>query len=548
VSNKPTLSYEDTKLIVQQYMAKAADRRPQSMIPRKGRYSANATPVMKPPYNASHLNRFEDTFRNDGVAQRAVIKKAFLIMGKYGRIVLDTTEEYDTEEERRAALEKIQNNSTYQDARRQMQKLHVKENIDFHNNVMAAVIQAKTYGRAALEIIGAAGSEPLITRPDLTLTDRPKTAINYNPDIQVPSDYELSESGLQIPDYKLPEALHLCNSKRLGKVEIEQPSREHPNLRNTWKFLGVHYLDIAATGQPGYANDFLSREQIIYFANKDWHISPGALYYGLSDLETVVDGSEAKRIGKQEDIKEIMKSNWAPYLIIKFLNPSITTQQMQEVIDALQPGLPTATKQDVEATVHQMAGEIDKIPNVIDFLNQETIRDMGVPSFIVGYEQIANYANSQQILLALKEIELEAERTWLSNIIERQWLNRYFYKILGLTQDDEPEAKLKYVFTDVTFETTKDKVSFALMLFNAGLISGEKVLKLADMEDEIDEYKLRYEEQQKQKQLELDLQQRRQDTSEMVARNEVSTTVRKRQAQQQKDDVYDKIKEKLEQI
>jgi hypothetical protein len=498
VSN--TLSYDDTKLIVQQFVNRATGGKPSSMIHRYGRYSPNTVPTQKPPYNTSDLDRFEDTFRSDGVAQRGIIKRVYLVMGKYGKIVMDTTEEYDDEQERKTAIQSIQNNQLYQMARKRMQKLHVKPGIDFHNNVMAAVIQAKVYARSALEII--------------------------------------TEKGIDEP-YQLPIALHVCNSKRLGKVEIET----NPN---TWAFKGVHYLDINQ-GSTGM-NDMLYPEQIMYFANKDWHISPGGLYYGLSDLETIVDGSEAKRIAKQEDVKEIFKSIWAPFLIIKCLNPSITNDQMQEIIDSIQPGLPMATRQDIETKTEQMAGELDKIPEVIDFLNRETIRDLGMPAFITGYEQIANYANSQQILLALKEIELEAERTWLSNIIERQWLNRWFYTILGYTPEDEPEVKLKYEYSDVTFETTLDKVNAALPLYDRKLYSGEKVLKIADAEDEIDEYKLRAEEQKKLQEQRFGMELRRMDSEEMLAKNQVATTMQRRQAQLSKDDIYSKIKEKLDTI
>ena len=108
------------------------------MVPRKGRYAANAVPTVKPPYNTSDLDRFEDCFRSDGVAQRGIIKKAYLIMGKHGKIVMDTTEEFDDEDQRKEALLKVQNNKQYQDARRQMQKLHVKPQINFHNNIMSA--------------------------------------------------------------------------------------------------------------------------------------------------------------------------------------------------------------------------------------------------------------------------------------------------------------------------------------------------------------------------------------------------------------------------
>ena len=243
-----------------------------------------------------------------------------------------------------------------------------------------------------------------------------------------------------------------------------------------------------------------------------------------------------------------MKSCWAPFLVVKFLNPNISTAQMQEVIDSMLPGLPFGTKQDIETKVEQLSAEIGQIPNVIDFLNQETIRDMGLPSFILGYEQIANYANSQQILLALKEIELDAERTWLADIIDKQWLNRYFYQLLGYAEGDEPEVKLKYEFTDISFETTLDKVNAALPLFDRKLYSGEKVLKIADAEDEIDEYKIRAEEQKKIQEERFGMEMNRMHVEEEAIKNKVATTWQKRQAQLKSDELHEAMKKKLEEI
>ena len=429
---------------------------------------------------------------------------------------MDTTAEFDDPEQRTSALEKVQNNKKYQDARKEIQKLHIKPSVNFHTNLKAVVIQAKVYGRSAIEEVG---------------TD----------------------------DKGLPEALHVLNSKRLAQVEIE-PS--------TWKFLGVHYLDIQKG--PSGMEDVLPAEDLIYFANRDFHVSPGSLYYGLSELEGVVDGSDSKRIAKQEDIKEIMKSNWAPFLILKFSNPNISIQQMQEVVNGMAPGLPFAHKQDIQTEIVNLQGDLKNITDSVDFLNRESLRELGVPAFIAGYEQIANYANSQQVLLAYKEIELEADRTSIQDVIQYQWLNKLFYMLLDIDPEkDDPEVKLKYEFGDVSFETTLDKTNAALLLFDRQLISGEKVLKIAGYEDQIEEYKLSQEEKRRQ-QLEMLTRLRNQTQQQgnqqagdqqdgggngqsgqsapgqkTLPENQVSTTMKKRQGSV---DLYQKFADTLDAI
>jgi hypothetical protein len=443
------------------------NRRPMTMVPRTAaQYTrtnskgSNYTPTVKPPYNNAHLDRFEDCFRSDKLVQNGIVKRTELVIGQHGKIILDVTDEYDTQDDRNEALKKINNNTTYQDAKKQIQKLHMKEGINFHNKLKAAVIQAKVYGRSAIELIGS----------DTTATT---------------ADNTTGISGLS-----LPQSLHVLNSKRIGQVEIDP---------TTWEFLGCRYLDLDKG--PSGMDDLLEADQLIYFANRDFHVSPGSLYYGLSELEGVIDGSDSKRIAKQEDIKEIMKSNWAPFLILKFINPNISVSQMQEIVNGLQPGLPFAHKQDIETEKIDLSSDLQKLTECVDFLNRESLRELGVPAFLGGYEQIANYANSQQVLLSYREIELQADRTWIKDIIQPQWLNKLFYQILGIEDYDEniPEVKLSYEFEDVSFETTLDKINSSLLLFDRSLISGEKVLKIAGYEDEIEEYKLRKEEEDRRK-------------------------------------------------
>lgn len=431
-------------------------RRPSSMVPRIAKsalVSSSNTGVnylsYKPPYDNKSLDRFEDAFRSDKLIQNAIVKRTELILGQHGNIVMDTTEEFDSEDDRTAALQKITGNQKYQDARKKIQKLQIKPSIDFHNNLKAAVIQCKIYGRAATQILGS------------------------------------DNDGL-------PQSLHVLNSKRLAQPDIDT---------DTWALRGVRYLDLQKG--PSGMDDIISIEDLLYFTNRDFHVSPGSLYYGLSELEGVVDGSDSKRIAKQEDIKEIMKSNWAPFLIMKFNNPNISVAQMQEIVNSLTPGMPFAHKQDITSEKIDLQSNLKQITDGIDFLNTETARDLGVPTFLLGYERVANYANSQQILLAYKEIELKSDRTWIKDIVQQQWLNRFFYQLLGIDIEagDEPEVKLSYEFEDVSFETKLDKVNADLLLFDRQLISGEKVLRTVGYEDQIEEYKLLQEQKQQQKDL-----------------------------------------------
>ena len=200
-------------------------RRPETMVPRTAATirgttakGTNYKQTIKPPYNNASLDRFEDAFRSDKLIQNGIVKRVELCIGKHGKIIMDTTEEFDNADDRTAALEKVQNNTKYQDARKTIQKLHTKDDINFHTNLKAAVIQAKVYGRSAIEQVGA-------------------------------------------DEENLPEALHVLNSKRLAQPEIDPI---------TWKFIGVHYLDLEK-GSTGM-EDVLPAEDLIYFRHRDFNV------------------------------------------------------------------------------------------------------------------------------------------------------------------------------------------------------------------------------------------------------------------------------------
>jgi hypothetical protein len=413
------------------------NRRPRSYIPRYGRAAttggAAAATSLRDPYGQDMKDRFEDTYRSDGNVKRAIDKKAEMLLGKHGKTVLDTTEEFNSYQEKRAALDSINSNQTYLDAKKDIDHLQSKKAIRFHDKLISATKQTFIYGRAAIEIVKDTDDWPI--------------------------------------------ALHVLNSKRLGKVEVDP---------NTWAFEGVHYADLPTN------DDLLKAEDLIYFTINDDHVTPRSIHYGLSILEPVIDASETKRIIKQEDLKEAAKTLYAGVALIRFMNESITAAEMQNFANQITPGGWTSHKYDIEVTLQKIADNLQQMVDICDFCNREELRDIGIPSFIGGYEQIANYANSQQVLLAYKEVEINTGRTWLKDIIQTQWLNPLFYNLTGIDDSEDalqyPEVKLNYEFEDITFETTLDKVNTVLPLFDHHLISGEKVLKYVDMEDVVEEF------------------------------------------------------------
>jgi hypothetical protein len=433
------------------------------------------TPRLKPPYRKRDLDRFEDTFRSDGAVRNGVSKKWNFILGARTSVSLDVDREYPNDEDRANAMNQVLNYEPYKIA---MDKANeVLRKCNFRKVLHAAGIQASVYGRSCIE------------------------------KVRNPADNRIVR-------------LNVLNSKLLGDVEVNKDS---------WEFLGVHYRDL-----PKH-DDLLEAEDIIYITRNDYHISSGSMFYGLSDLEPIVDGSETKRIIKQEDLKEIARALWAGYGWMLFKDPNITYEQMTEIVNKMKAGAWTATDQSVELQVQEIAQNAPMLLEIVNEMNLETARDLSIPSPLLGYENKQNYSNLVQTLISWKESDLDAERRWLSDLIETQLLNEIFKqeldeqgieipdaKVYGgenlitqqLTQipNDQPfnpyqpqgllmpatqiipPAKLTIDITDPNFEPFKEKLEATLLLYEKKLISARKVLEVVDMEDQIEETEMRLQE------------------------------------------------------
>ncbi len=425
-------------------------------------------PRLKPPYRKRDLDRFEDCFRSDGSVRNALTKKWNFILGAHTFVSLDVDREFQDDDLRAQAFQQV---VAYEPYKKAMDVANeVLRRVNFRKIIVAAGIQASVYGRACIEKVRDPSTGKIVR-------------------------------------------LNVLNSKLLGDVEVN---------KDTWEFLGVHYRDL-----PKH-DDLLYAEDIIYISRHDYHISSGSMYYGLSDLEPVIDGSETKRVIKQEDLKEISKALWAGFGWMQFNDPNITQEQMEAIVNNLKAGAWTATDNQVTLEVKEIAQNAPMLLEIINEMNLETSRDLEVPSPLVGYENKQNYSNLVQTLIAWKESTLDAERRWLKDIIENQLLKEIYKRSLeeqGIqcppdgqdlvservvqVQNDQPlnplqpngmlinqtqiipPAKLSYDIEDPDFTPYKEKMEIDLQLYNKRLISARKILERAGMEDQIEETEMR---------------------------------------------------------
>jgi hypothetical protein len=292
---------------------------------------------------------------------------------------------------------------------------------------------------------------------------------------------------------------------RLGKVFLD---------KKTWQFLGVEYEDSNMNGVV-----HLKAEDLIYLPRRNYHITPDSLWYGTSDLEPVIHLSETNRLINQIDTKEIARAMWAPFTTI-YVPPDTDDATIEDIKRDFYPGTVNFTTSDLKVESHQQKVDITGIIALRESNARQITRDLRIPSFVAGFEEITNRATAEEVMLAWTNSELATERTWLQDFIEPQWLDPILESVfgdegkiiddIGKVTTERREFKLKLEFENVELETLKDKSEALLPMYDRALVTPEKFLDMTNMPDQKEEVTQRLEEKkmedEKKAQEQLDLQ------------------------------------------
>jgi hypothetical protein len=291
--------------------------------------------------------------------------------------------------------------------------------------------------------------------------------------------YGRSALFMETDQYGVPTELKLLNPKKLETVYVDPES---------WKLVAVDYADRKE-------NEPLLAEEIIYFANQDYHISPDTLYYGYSRIEPVVHVSETNQLLDEIDLKEGARSMWAGAGVIKF-PPDTPDDLVDEFISGFHPGTWNGTSQSVQIDTYNLKLDYIALTNARVENDRRIIRGLGVPQFLVGFENISNRATSEEVMISWHESELDAERTWLQDVLEPQWF-QYLVNLrhpnLMQTKNDSKylmsgnyaPVRIRLDFQNISFETIREKSEAIVPLFDRGLATPEKALEVLRWSDQL---------------------------------------------------------------
>jgi hypothetical protein len=429
------------------------------------------------PYAEKDKWRWHDGFRTNGAAQAClVVRSEFTLGAEYTDTALDTNKFFSrNEREAEAAdVERINKVPLYKWFKKMCDKFD--RDLKFNYWAQGGLIQKWEYGRSAIIV-----------------QDDPKTG--------------------------LPVALKLLNSMRLGRIFVDIL---------TWEVKAVEYVDY----EP--PENIILAENMIYLVNKNFHISPGTLHFGLSDYEPIRDVLESDVLIESIDIKEINKRLWAAMILIKVFSED------QEAVTKLKTALKTG--KSVFATIDYEAQQIKiehDLPALLDERKEnrdKIFNDLQVPK-VVGFGGSDAGSKSEASIVAhgWNSGPLAKQKLLVRGDFEEQYYNRNLEKLAkyrakyhkitkaeikekvdelekGREEDllfepkepkDERELlifllaqdvvdwpfKLKMNMREIDFSTPIEKAALATTLTAAQIIQQEKALEIMGYQDEIDKLK-----------------------------------------------------------
>lgn len=288
-------------------------------------------------------------------------------------------------------------------------------------------------------------------------------------------------------DYGVPEgtpvAIKPLHFSYLGQVKVDP---------ETWELDSVEYKDNifqklqTADDIARGTNYYVPANKMIYFVREDEHMTPNDYLYGKSILQSVLSSSETLRYIIEEDLPELNKSQWAGSGFFEF--QGMANEEIQNLLDALEPGLKTAFNQPAKYTAIPAMGDATSLIKQLTELLQFMLIKLKVPTFLMNREDVTNRATTDTVSQIWQLTTLEQDRDWLRQILQRQWYDVLIYLETGIKPFDlKYEVRLEFeskLFTDIL-----SKAQAITLMINAGVISrieGREMLGLGPLETSIE--------------------------------------------------------------
>jgi hypothetical protein len=363
---------------------------------------------MVDPLSSTDKIRIHENVRRDGGTKLALSILSYFMLGKNTTISLGLPRRYANKARETAALQMIQNNEDYLNMLEEI--MNRDDELDMVQRQIALIASGNAFGRA----------------------------------VQV-RQYD----GEGFPIRNIPLA-----SARLGRVWVD---------KKTWKFLGVEYKDYVKNKRILLAKD------IIHYEVDDWHITPNGLYYGLSTAENVIAIGERNRVANETSMPEIIKSLWAPIMLVKATGPR-SAAKMREMVANFKRGKTIFYNDDIEITVIPLTHDLEKLNLVTKDGEKAILRAFTVP-IGTAFEDDPNRATLEKSLEQWYNGPLKFKRSQLDEVMWKQHYRPQVEKMM--VAGEQIPFRIETQFENIRTDSFLDMSSALLGWVNAGLLNGD---------------------------------------------------------------------------
>lgn len=323
----------------------------------------NVSSAFKPTYAFEELIRYHEAWREDGIASMAIEVLAQAIVGDHFKTVIDINDEFEDDEIKKAALEKLKADPKIQSFKREIDI--VNKEVKATEALKALIIQGMVFGSSAS-----------IIEKD--------------------------------PDTNLPIAIKILPSMSLGRRFVD---------KSTWRLIGLEYLDYK------FPQSIIKTEDIFYLAFRNYHMSPNTMHYGYSLFEKIISLSETNRVINQRNLPETNFRLWSPMLLIKMpnnVNQSVMNQMQQDVANGA--GNAIVTNQQVQIEPVTLNVSLQEMTTERNQNNLEIVRQLQMPELLYNPD-VMNRATSQELMESWNVFVLNPYQTWIADTIQEQWID-----------------------------------------------------------------------------------------------------------------------------
>lgn len=233
-----------------------------------------------------------------------------------------------------------------------------------------------------------------------------------------------------------------------------------PKIDEKWNL--IHFKYTPLTKPPFYLP-----EKVLYFRNlgleADWE--------GLSDVEPIQDICNSRHELLGENFSEIVRTLWAPYVILQADTSGLGKEEAEKKLKALLPALKSgksiAVTETVDAQIVNLTPDMRGLTMLLEQLKQAIIANYGTPRFLLG-EPIENRATAYAEFEAYILGPIGHIQRYFKREIERNWYDPMTRQILGLAEGAPLPVMVKHNWNVIRISDIFEMAKAVAVLFGRG--------------------------------------------------------------------------------